>query len=317
MKGCTNIVTVLHGSHLYGLNTENSDKDFKSVFFKPFRDVVLGKGPENFSTGTGSVHEKNTKDDTDHMHFSLKSFFQMLSKGEMVAMDLIHSPNTHWVGDTHHVWSIIQRNRDLFYCRDMRAYLGYCRKQSAKYGIKGSRVAALREALDAMSLVNENCKFKLIEIRNDLPEGEFLIKRETGYEILGKLHQWTVNAFEVKERAQKAFDEYGHRALLAEQNEGVDFKAVSHAFRAGYQLLDLFQKGTMILPLSKEVRNIILPIKLGQLDFKTQIQPDLERLMDKVEAESKKANLPEFVDQDKVDELLICVYEHLYGVKFK
>lgn len=43
-----------------------------------------------------------------------------------------------------------------------------------------------------------------------------------------------------REIAQRLVNEYGQRALQAERNEGIDWKALSHAVRVGREALELF-----------------------------------------------------------------------------
>ena len=58
-------------------------------------------------------------------------------------------------------------------------------------------------------------------------------------------------------------DEYGHRALQAEQQQGVDWKALSHAVRVGTQALELLRTGQVTFPLPNAAH--VLAIKLGQV----------------------------------------------------
>jgi hypothetical protein len=44
-----------------------------------------------------------------------------------------------------------------------------------------------------------------------------------------------------REILQRLVTEYGQRALQAERNEGVDWKALSHAVRVGREALELFE----------------------------------------------------------------------------
>ena len=39
-----------YGSHLYGLNTENSDLDFRGVYIPTLDDIILGKAQDEINT---------------------------------------------------------------------------------------------------------------------------------------------------------------------------------------------------------------------------------------------------------------------------
>ena len=89
------------------------------------------------------------------------------------------------------------------------------------------------------------------------------------------------------------YDSYGERAKLAEKNEGVDWKAISHAFRAGYQLRGIYKYGDFTYPLDEN--SFILDVKQGKLDFK-DVSHKLEELMTGLEDLSDNSCLPEKPD---------------------
>lgn len=47
------IVEMAHGSHLYGLETENSDMDYKGIYLPKLDDVLLGKDAGEIRSSTG------------------------------------------------------------------------------------------------------------------------------------------------------------------------------------------------------------------------------------------------------------------------
>lgn len=140
------------GSHLYGTSTPESDVDFKEIFVPPARDILIGNVKEHMSKNTNNTSSKNTKDDIDHELYSLKYFFKLAADGETVALDMLHTPPELVVkSDLPDVWKFIQDNRSRFYTTNMKSYLGYVRKQASKYGVKGSRLAALRDVLKVVN----------------------------------------------------------------------------------------------------------------------------------------------------------------------
>ena len=48
----------VHGSHLYGLNTPESDIDYKGVFMPSIDELLLGKSPKQISESTGNDSSK-------------------------------------------------------------------------------------------------------------------------------------------------------------------------------------------------------------------------------------------------------------------
>lgn len=194
--------------------------------------------------------------------------------------------------------------------------MGYVKKQAAKYGIKGSRLAGMSEMLTFLSSAPCVPNNTLSTVWAQLPESEFIKKLvltnkagiEGNYlEVNGKKYQDTNSILYVVERLEKAYDSYGHRAKQAEQNEGVDWKAVSHALRAGYQLRDIFVKGFFEYPLDQT--QFILDVKTGVLDFKSEVSPMLEGLIDEIDVLVENSDLPETVDTEYWDDWLLKQYE--------
>ena len=54
-------------------------------------------------------------------------------------------------------------------------------------------------------------------------------------------------------------------------------------------------------------------IKMGELDFMTEVQPELNSLMDRVHEMSKISNFPDVVDSEKIDNLLFSLVKKYYN----
>jgi hypothetical protein len=202
----------------------------------------------------------------------------------------------------------------------MKAYVGYVKKQAAKYGLKGSRLACIKKAVDSLDTfrVHGSDGVTLEDIKGYLYTGEYanLVKysgkgagsvEQSFYEVNGKKYQTTNRVDYVVEQLSKMYDSYGERAKQAESNEGVDWKALSHAVRAGCQARDIYQFGDFNYPLQQT--SDILDIKLGKLDYKTVVAPALECIVEDVEYWADKSNLPARVDTEYWDNWLLGVYE--------
>lgn len=318
------------GSHLYGTSTPESDVDFKEIFVPHPRDILLGTAMNHTNLNTNNTASKNTKDDVDHELYSLKYFFKLAADGETVALDMLHTPPEMVVkSDLPGVWKFIQDNRSRFYTTNMKAYLGYVRKQASKYGVKGSRLAALRGVLAIVNQIPEQWvdyqegipdrlrRTKVEDIKHRLPENEFCewvfhnhekTGPQTFYTVLGRKYQTTLSLIELKQSLNKLDAEYGERARKAEANEGIDWKALSHAYRAGYQLLEIYQTGDLVFPLREA--SIIKLIKAGELPFK-EVQELLEDTVDLVEVlalQAAKNGMPAKVDMKFWDKFVEEVY---------
>ncbi len=70
------IVEIIHGSHLYGLQREGSDTDYKGVFLPTIQDLAIKKVEESITISTNKTDGRNTVNDVDIQYFSLHKTFQ-------------------------------------------------------------------------------------------------------------------------------------------------------------------------------------------------------------------------------------------------
>lgn len=314
------LVRSIFGSHLYGLHTATSDKDFKEVFVPSISSILLHGPNQNQNITTKLVeHTKNTSEDIDDERFSLGTFIKHLCDGEMIAIDLLHSEPIHWISYDE-PWTWIIGYRKEFYTKNMRAYVGYIRKQVSKYGIKGFRLAVIENVLGILNAEKDK-EAKLVTIWDKLPvDNEYTFKKKSEgpnyqnidfYEILGKSHAAGTKIKDLQRALQGYYDNYGVRAKKAAANEGIDWKAVSHAFRACYQLITIYERGGFNYPLDNTPT--ILQIKLGELSYKQKVEPMLEELYGRVLELGENSKYPVSVNQAFRDNLQLEIYDYYYG----
>lgn len=313
-KNLNIIVKMQFGSHLYGTANENSDLDYKGIFMPTKELILLNRVPKSYSRNTKNNNRgKNTSDDIDIEIYSLHYFIKLACEGQTVALDMLHAPNAMIVTSSP-VWDLIVENRDKFYTKNLKAFIGYARRQAAKYGIKGSRLNAAKSVIDVLERFSPS--WTLASAWPELPRGEhlyFLGENPNGirqYQVCGKVLQETQKIDYALGIVRKFHDAYGRRAQQAANNENVDWKAVSHALRAAYQVEELLTDKTITFPL-KQAKHL-LAIKNGELDFLTEVSPALEDLMGKVEVLSEKSDLPKKPDRKFWDQFIIKTIEEYY-----
>lgn len=292
------LVEMKFGSHLYGLNTENSDTDYKAIYLPSVQDLVFG-AKETIVQSTGGSG-KNTKDDIDTEVVSLQKFVKDALSGQTYTIDMLHCDTPIVTSDE---WQYLVDNRKMFYTKSMKAYIGYVKQQAAKYGIKGSRLSDIEHAI--WSLEEFNPEKTIAEAAPHLWEGQYskftsVINpktkvKENYYEVNSKKYGFSNTCGYVAERLRKMYDSYGERAKLAMKNEGVDWKALSHALRAGYQMKAIYEHGDFEYPLAES--DYILSVKRGEAPF-NEVSEVLERLVDDINKLCETTHLPEEPDHD-------------------
>lgn len=308
------IVKMIFGSRLYGTYDEKtSDLDYKGVFLPTKEQILLGRIPKAYSESTkkGSA-AKNRPEDTDTEIYSLHYFIELACQGQTVALDMLHAPDKMLL-ECSPVWAAITLHKEKFYTKNLKAFVGYARRQAAKYGIKGSRLNDAGKVVDFLRTVYSYVSLK--EVWKDLPKGEHIHfldafhhpNKLRQYQVVGKRFQETTKVGHILPILEKFYEEYGKRAQMAANNEGIDWKAISHAFRAAYQIKQLLAENTITFPLKEA--EFLKDVKRGNVDYTTQASPMLESLMDEVEMLSEASGLPEKPDRKYWDRFIIETFE--------
>jgi predicted nucleotidyltransferase len=320
----TEILRMQFGSTLYGTRTPTSDIDIKGVFIPSARDIVLQQAPKVITDNTKlNERAKNTADDVDSEFFSLQQYLKLLMDGQTVCLDMLFAPPS-MIESKNYIWDEVYEYRHKFISKQSKAFVGYCRQQANKYGIKGSRVAAVRGVLQALKATGKdeqrlgdvirdnsyimNTPIDIASGNNEYVE-EIDIRLFNGsvvrhLKVCGRKLPFTIKVKEAVKILQKLFDEYGQRALLAEENAGIDWKAMSHAVRVGREAIDLFETGEIVFPLPYAKH--LLEIKTGALPYK-EVAEEIESLLELVETAAEKSTLQEIPDYDFAEQL---VYDH-------
>lgn len=300
----------IFGSRLYGTYDENSDTDIKGVFLPNLRSLVIAKYTDSYTIDGAN----------DEQMLSIHKFFNLLKKGEMTAMDMIHVPEEFSLVNSNE-WKNIRDMRSMFYTKNMSGYLGYIKAQTAKYSDKGNRLQICKEVYDFLK--NSNGTKKLETVFNELPiiEGYTTVYMSQNpahgriYEICGKkLTEFT--AIDYCAGILKAYiDNYGARAIAAKDNKGIDWKAVSHAFRTCYQVQEIVDENDITFPLKQ--REFLKKIKYGQLDFgKNKIGEKLNDLVEETVYKLNNSNLPDKLSSLQETYLDNIIYEMIMNHGF-
>lgn len=313
------ILEIKFGSHLYGTDTPNSDLDLKGIYLPTAREIVLHTYKKTISTTRPKRdHERNNKDDVDVEIFSLDRYVELLTQGQTVVLDMLFAPREMFTQQpTNGILAYIFYHREKFLSKSMcNAFFGYAKQQAAKYGQKGFRVAALRESLDWISKYPDYFKLfecepnKFIQELNNEHVKLTQCKGPNGtwaqhLEVCSKKYAFHNDVKYVKAQLQRRFDEYGHRALLAEKNEGVDWKALSHAVRVNSQAKEVLTTHSITFP--RPDKDLLLKIKLGQMDYK-DVAEIIENGLQEMTALEKTSTLPDAPDMEFVNNFVFETY---------
>lgn len=319
-----NIVNIRFGSHLYGTSTPASDEDFKSVFIPTAKDILLQRVKQTVQDHKVKVPgERNQPGDVDKEAFALHRYLGLLAEGQTVALDMLFAPSWAMLEQPDQIWNLIVENRHHFISRRAASFVGYCRTQANKYGIRGSRVHAVRNIVEwfDMAITEHGHLAKVFEASSSLEAfiAEHHLQHTAIIDINHPAQNKPVAHLECCNRKTPFFnslkdaraiyirllDEYGQRALAAERNEGVDWKALSHAVRVGHEALEFMSTAWITFPLPNA--DHVLAIKKGEIAY-AAVAEEIEWLLVAVEEAQSISCLPEKPDYDFIDALVYEAY---------
>lgn len=298
------------GSHLYGMETHTSDHDYKGIYIPSKKQLYLGNIPKSKQVSKGQEGVKNISTDVDYEVYSLHYFLKLAMEGQTGPLDMLHSEPRHWIISSS-LWEELVFMREKFYTCNLQAFVGYARTQAAKYGIKGSRLSVAKEAAHLLKQYGQK---RVSDIWHLLYENEYCYFIDNGvhkiWQVCGKGVSETAKCDLAYQMLVDFIERYGERAKKAESNQGIDWKAVSHALRAGYQARAIFKYRGFTFPLPEV--EFLKKVKSGQLDYLTIVAPELERLMDELEELKRSTSLPMKVDREDIEEWLFRTLEKYY-----
>lgn len=323
----TDIVTITHGSHLYGTNTVHSDTDFKGVYFPDVTALLLGRAQPHHRTSTKlSEQKKNISSDVDTEKFSLQRYIKMVTEGQPLAMELLFAPD-QFVAlpdnlELASVWKSVVDNREKFFSKQCVLFVKYCKTQADRYGIKGSRVKSLDDMLvffdDKLAKVTGARAPKLGDYQDELV---IISKADANISLnmmpvngIARQHLYVCNrnipftanlnwARDVLASIRKT---YGDRSTLAAENEGIDWKAISHAVRVAGQALEFYSTGNITFP--RTDANLLRQIKRGAMPY-DEATGILEMMMDQIPIVAERSGLPDEPNYALAEEFVLHHYK--------
>jgi len=304
------VVRVLHGSKLFGLDTPTSDTDYKGVYLPSLRDCFRGEIAHCRNHSTSPDHLRNTQYDTDFEQWSLQRFLSLIETQDISALDMLAAPESA-ILTTSEIWERLQQNKAVIFNKNIAKLKEYIQKQMSRYGVKGSKFDTIKQIIAALQGYGKTTRLSdvLGELPMELPHVE--MKKDSGdlimLQVCGRCYQELMKTSYVIEQLQIVLDNYSARVKEAAENQNVDWKAVSHAFRACYLVLELTKNIEFTYPLPQT--DFLMQLKQGNVNYvEDGIRDKLEALLDEVIKEVNQTAWPDKFNSGFTDDFLMDTY---------
>ena len=298
------------GSHLYGLNTENSDLDFKGIYIPSKADVILKRDKDEINV------ELNIEDkEVEVKLFSIYKFIKLCSKADTNALDLLFSysskfekyiPEIYIEKDAKYklIEYIYEYANLLIDTSRLENPITYAYKQAEKYSLKGTRLNSLRYVLEKAMRLSSRPVAKPLdyhtvrELTTDflkldgnnlrIDELDNKGKIEKYLFVCGVQHQFNLDLDVFIERIEEKINKEYTSQRTKDAIDGNDWKALSHALRILSQIKELYETGDIKFPLTN--KEFILKVKLGQVS-----REEVNKIFD-----TDMSNVLKMVKEDKL-----------------
>jgi hypothetical protein len=293
----TALFTMLAGSRLYGTHTDKSDYDYKTVCLPSLDTLLLNikvtnrkEKPEGMKAG-----DRMTAGETETEYLPLQVFFDDFYNGQTYAVETAFAAkdgkfatdgayaDLYATSDLLDMKNIMEELVTRFLNRNVKKMVGYAISQAKMYGVKNERyttlVNAVRILKEAINDVDQTLKANDELVANLLALPHVKVEKLAGsgsklfhaepvdvLNICGKQYYYTVSLQTILTSVENTVATYGKRVTLTDKDdEGVDWKALSHAVRITEQILELCNDGKLTLP--RPNADYLLQIKNGELSL--------------------------------------------------
>jgi predicted nucleotidyltransferase len=309
------ILKIRAGSHLYGLNTAQSDEDYVGVYLNTPEEMLGLNSSEIIDDSVISKREnsnKNDKDAIDCTYYELRKFCKLCLNANPTMLEVLFVDDKNIV-ECDEYGKILLSNKNLFLSTKVKhSYIGYAFSQKKKSQVKSENLRDLYFARD---------EFVKIKNKSDMLYDYLdILKKSLGtknwkypdYIQFGDLRFNNQKVRDAIAKIDARIDKASHRAdgML---EHGMDYKFISHTLRLLSEGEELLTTGDLKFPLKE--KDLLLSIKLGELK-----PSEVMNIIDAREAKLEEIHtsnispLPHSPNFNAVNNLVIDIYKQHLGI---
>ena len=228
---------VVHGSHLYGTNTSDSDLDIKGVYAPYSYDVLCGEEPalNVISKANKRINEKSDKDTVERKYYSLAKFYHLLSKGDIGCTEMLFAQHTATREFDNFIKEILDYAPRYMISKKIVSFIN-CANNNIKNAEKSANVNdinirnkslynAVRLNMEVQELVNTG------KIKFPLTDREYLLNIRNG----NVDYQETIN--QAKLLLEQSINLINDSNLSDTANMGYAYRDIEYYYRNEYDIM--------------------------------------------------------------------------------
>jgi len=295
------------GSHLYGTADENSDVDYVSIFIPQEEYIVGMKRVDVIKRSTGNDHERNTKDDVDHVYYSLHKFLQLLLDNNPNIIELLFINNENLLKLEPEYVELMDNYNRFVSKKCYYTFCGYAFSQKKYLITKKERYDSLKRALDYLNTLD---LYERGITEYEASKLNSILKFYKGMRGNTEHFHKGMPLMFIYSRIRTEFESYGHRVkqLSGPLENSFDRKFGYHLIRLMYEGIELLKNGRLEFPLSGKVKEQINAVKYGNMTL-TELMKLYDEYKREIDYLFKSSKIRAKADFEWANQYLIKVYK--------
>lgn len=307
------ILEVKTGSHLYGLNTKDSDKDFFGVVILPLEYHFGLQKMEEVDLGIKDKlsNGKNSSKAVDRKFYELKRFVQLAlnNNPNIIELLFVNEENIVFINDAGR--RLLNLRKEFLSQKIIKNFFGFCNAQKRKMNTKAYSINQLQNAIIFLSKYNLDNSMVLPELKYEKEFEEIFIQKDKETYSIGEYNICkNLTIKEAYKSLNKILNSTTNRKELI-LKYGYDTKFAHHMIRVLLELKEILLTNNLIFPLQEH--NLLMDIKTGKKTLEEVI--DLINLLEKEINEiinTGKTQLPKEPNYKLIEKELISIYKEIF-----
>lgn len=300
------------GSHLFDLNTAQSDKDYRAVYLPSVEELKTqklgldtkskkklwnhGSWSKQFQYKTNEKkNQKNSKHDVDCNFCSLDEYLRLLGEGDFNMLELLYAPKSKVLVSSPE-FEELRLRRHMFTPVSLKSFLGFARGEVRLAAYDENTYTKYVEWLAFLKELPPSQKLKwhwekLEKWNEELRLGHLVTVRANqhteqtfpAFRLANRLWLSTTKVQNLVDEAEAMLKGISYRKQDQHNSEGkYQTKTLSHALRLLYEAEDLMAYNELRFPFSPEKHAMLKRVKAG-LVHRDELLPLVEEKLAQVE----------------------------------